>query len=115
LEIGFVPVSHTAEQLLFVTLVSLPPPTHSKAHLAPYLPSHPITHIDDVQCDKRLGTVSSAARGSAAVLPISWAYMMMIGPKGLKRASEVSSESLGFAVTMVMELNVIIRVALMIS
>ncbi len=64
--------------------------THSKAHLAPYLPSHPITHVDGIQYDKSLGTVSSAAWGSAAILPISWAYIKMMGPKGLKRASEVS-------------------------
>ena len=34
--------------------------------------------------------MSAAAWGSASILPISWAYIRLMGPEGLKRASEVS-------------------------
>ena len=63
--------------------------THSKAHLAPYLPTHPITPQDGVTSDKSFGTVSAAMWGSASILPISWAYVKLMGPEGLKSASEV--------------------------
>ena len=69
--------------------LSLPPPPHSKAHLAPYLPTHPITIFGDGVSNKSFGTVSAAAWGSASILPISWAYIKLMGPQGLKRASEV--------------------------
>ena len=36
-----------------------------------------------------LGTVSAAAWGSASILPISWAYIKLMGPQGLRSASEV--------------------------
>ena len=36
-----------------------------------------------------LGTVSAAAWGSASILPISWAYIKLMGPIGLRRATEV--------------------------
>ena len=79
---------------------SLPPPSlpsslpfslpqHSKAHLAPFLPTHPITHLGRSDAEKSFGTVSAAAWGSASILPISWAYIKLMGPEGLKRASEV--------------------------
>ena len=58
----------------------------SKSHLAPYLPGHPVTGPNPV---KSFGTVSSAAWGSASIIPISWAYILMMGSKGLKKASEV--------------------------
>lgn len=60
----------------------------SKSHLAPYLPSHPVMGINP---EKAFGTVSAAAWGSASILPISWAYILMMGSEGLKKASEVSS------------------------
>lgn len=65
-------------------------PIGVKAHLAPYLPAHPITLTGAANPDKSFGTVSSAAWGSAAILPISWAYIKMMGPRGLKRASEMA-------------------------
>ena len=65
------------------------PPSSSKAHLAPYLPTHPITILGDGVSNKSFGTVSAAAWGSASILPISWAYVKLMGPQGLKRASEV--------------------------
>lgn len=44
----------------------------SKSHLAPYLPTHPI--IDNNE-KLSVGTVSAAPYGSAAIIPISWAYI----------------------------------------
>jgi glycine dehydrogenase len=53
------------------------------AHLAPYLPGHPLA--DSVPTAS--GTVSSAPWGSASILPISWAYIAMMGPDGLTEAT----------------------------
>jgi len=44
----------------------------SKSHLAPYLPTHPIIPNGN---ELSLGTVSAAPYGSAAIIPISWAYI----------------------------------------
>lgn len=56
------------------------------AHLAPFLPGH--QQIDDG--DQRIGPVSAAAYGSAAILPISWAYVEMMGDVGLRHATEAA-------------------------
>jgi glycine dehydrogenase len=64
-------------------------PIGVKAHLARYLPSHPIT-TTSADAAESLGTVSAAAWGSASILPISWAYIRLMGPIGLRRASEVA-------------------------
>ncbi len=50
------------------------------AHLAPFLPGH----------EDSIGAVSAAPWGSAGVLPISWAYIAMMGADGLRRATEVA-------------------------
>jgi len=55
------------------------------AHLAPYLPGHPVSAGQGV-----VGPVSSARWGSAGILPIPWAYIAMMGAEGLRRASEVA-------------------------
>jgi glycine dehydrogenase len=57
------------------------------AHLAPFLPGHPV-----VSCggDQAVGPVSAAPWGSSAILPISWAYIAMMGGEGLRRASQVA-------------------------
>jgi glycine dehydrogenase len=57
------------------------------AHLAPFLPGHPVTGLGGKQS---LGTVSAAPFGSASILTISWAYIAMMGAHGLKRATEVA-------------------------
>ncbi|XP_019857871.1 PREDICTED: glycine dehydrogenase (decarboxylating), mitochondrial-like, partial [Amphimedon queenslandica] len=49
-------------------------PIGVKAHLAPYLPGHPVTGPNPL---KSFGTVSSAAWGSASIIPVSWAYILM--------------------------------------
>lgn len=48
---------------------------HSKAHLAPFLPSHPVVPMQSVNTSSSLGTISAAPWGSSAILPISWAYI----------------------------------------
>jgi glycine dehydrogenase len=56
-------------------------------HLAPFLPGHPVTGLGG---EKSLGTVSAAPYGSPSILTISWVYIALMGPDGLKRASEVA-------------------------
>lgn len=48
---------------------------HRKAHLAPFLPSHPVVPMQSVNSSSSLGTISAAPWGSSAILPISWAYI----------------------------------------
>ncbi len=62
-------------------------PIGVKAHLAPFLPGHPVTGGGGAQS---LGTVSAAACGSPSILPISWAYIALMGSAGLRHASEVA-------------------------
>ena len=56
------------------------------ADLVPYLPGHATAgiHVNGV------GAISAAPLGNAAVLPISWMYCRMMGPEGLKQATEVA-------------------------
>lgn len=56
-------------------------------HLVPFLPSHPVVEMGGEQS---CGTVSAAPWGSPAILPISWMYIAMMGPVGLRRATEVA-------------------------
>jgi glycine dehydrogenase len=58
------------------------------AHLAPFLPNHPLCQIGDL--DEGNGAVSSAPFGSASILPISWAYIALMGSEGLTLATEVA-------------------------
>lgn len=60
-------------------------PVAVREHLAPYLPSHPM-HPEE---DKRsgIGAISAAPYGSAGILPISWAYIRLMGGPGLARAT----------------------------
>ena len=63
-------------------------PVISRAHLAPYLPNHPLDLT--VGSPTGPGPVSSAPFGSAGILPISWSYIQMMGGEGLTRATEVA-------------------------
>ena len=58
------------------------------AHLAAFLPNHPLRA--DAGPATGIGPVSAAPFGSALILPISYAYIRMMGPAGLKRATEVA-------------------------
>ncbi|MGR0219611.1 aminomethyl-transferring glycine dehydrogenase [Agromyces sp. ZXT2-6] len=64
-------------------------PVAAKAHLAPHLPGHPMAqrnaHAGGVSHDG--GPVSAAPYGSPSILPISWAYVRMMGAEGLKQAT----------------------------
>ena len=62
------------------------------AHLAPFLPDHPIVEgINPASGgNPTIGTISSAPWGSASILPISWAYIAMLGASGLRRATEIA-------------------------
>jgi len=62
-------------------------PIGVKAHLAAFLPGHPVTGEGGAES---LGTVSAAAFGSPSILPITWAYIALMGAAGLTRASEVA-------------------------
>ncbi|MCE2989663.1 MAG: aminomethyl-transferring glycine dehydrogenase, partial [Nitrosomonadaceae bacterium] len=59
-------------------------PIGVRAHLAPFLPGHPM------KSDNAVGPVSAAPFGSASILPISWAYIAMMGASGLRRATQVA-------------------------
>ncbi|MBX6723060.1 MAG: aminomethyl-transferring glycine dehydrogenase subunit GcvPB, partial [Dactylosporangium sp.] len=57
-------------------------PVAVRAHLAPYLPGDPMR-----PGDSPVGPVSAARYGSAGILPIPWAYLRLMGPDGLARAT----------------------------
>lgn len=61
-------------------------PVGVRAHLAPYLPSHPFLAAGAATGD--LHTVSGAPYGSAGILPIPYAYIRMMGADGLVRATQ---------------------------
>ena len=67
-------------------------PIGVRAHLAPYLPDHPVVGGVNPAADSSgtVGTVSAAPWGSAGILPISWAYIAMMGAQGLRRATEAA-------------------------
>src|SRR5690606_35658486 len=56
-------------------------PVAVKAHLAPFLPNHPV--VAGAGPDGAPGPVSAAPWGSAGILPISWAYITAMGAEGL--------------------------------
>ena len=63
-------------------------PVGVREHLAPYLPSHP-AHPDPTGATG-IGPISAAPYGSAGILPISWAYVRMMGAEGLTQATAVA-------------------------
>jgi glycine dehydrogenase len=67
-------------------------PIGVKAHLAPYLPDHVVVPGVNPQAgpDGTIGQVSAAPWGSPSILPISWAYIAMMGGVGLTRATQVA-------------------------
>ncbi|TPX52817.1 glycine dehydrogenase (aminomethyl-transferring) [Synchytrium endobioticum] len=62
-------------------------PIGVKKHLAPFLPGHPVVKMSG---EHNMGPVSAAPWGSASILPISWAYLKMMGDKGLKQATQIA-------------------------
>ena len=63
-------------------------PVIARAHLAPYLPNHPLNELCGPSTGP--GPVSSAPYGSASILPISWMYIRMMGGEGLTHATRVA-------------------------
>jgi glycine dehydrogenase len=63
-------------------------PVGVRAHLAPHLPNHPLDELAGPT--DGVGPVSAAPYGSASILPISWAYVRLMGGAGLRRATEVA-------------------------
>jgi glycine dehydrogenase len=63
-------------------------PVIVKAHLAPFLPNHPLD--DSAGPATGPGPISAAPFGSASILPISWAYIRLMGGEGLTHATEVA-------------------------
>jgi glycine dehydrogenase len=75
-------------------------PVGVRAHLAPFLPSHPLRP----ECgpsgmgfaDGGVGPVSGAPWGSAGILPIPWAYIRLMGAQGLLEATQVAIVSANY-------------------
>ncbi|KAG5356332.1 Glycine dehydrogenase (decarboxylating) [Yarrowia sp. B02] len=68
-------------------------PIGVKSHLAPFLPAHPVVEMSEVtglSTDKSIQPVSAAPFGSASILPISWAYIKLMGATGLLKATEIA-------------------------
>jgi glycine dehydrogenase len=63
-------------------------PIGVKEHLAPFLPNHPMR--SEAGPVTGIGPVASAPWGSAGILPISYAYIRMMGAAGLRKATEVA-------------------------
>jgi glycine dehydrogenase len=67
-------------------------PIGVKAHLAPHLPGHRVVYGVNPAAgpNQTQGQVSAAPWGSSSILPISWAYIAMMGAEGLTRATQVA-------------------------
>ena len=63
-------------------------PVISRAHLAPFLPNHPMDALAGPATGP--GPISGAPFGSASILPISWAYIRLMGGAGLTHATQVA-------------------------
>ena len=63
-------------------------PVAARAHLAPYLPNHPLDATAGPSTGP--GPVSAAPYGSAGILPVSWAYVRLMGADGLTRATQIA-------------------------
>jgi len=66
-------------------------PIGVRSHLAPFLPTHPVINPSlHGEGKEGVGPVSAAPWGSPAILPISYAYIALMGGEGLKRATQVA-------------------------
>lgn len=63
-------------------------PVAVREHLSPYLPNHPLAAAAGPATG--VGPISAAPYGSAGILPISWAYVRLMGGVGLARATQVA-------------------------
>jgi len=60
-------------------------PIGVRAHLAPFLPNHPLQPAAGPETG--VGPIAASPWGSASILPISWAYIRIMGAEGLRRAT----------------------------
>ncbi len=72
-------------------------PVAVRAHLAPYLPNHPL--VPEAGPATGVGNLASAPWGSAGILPISWAYVRLMGGIGLTEATRVAILSANYLAT----------------
>ncbi len=63
-------------------------PVAVRAHLAPFLPNHPL--LAEAGPATGPGAISGAPYGSASILPVSWAFIALMGPDGLRQATELA-------------------------
>ena len=76
-------------------------PIGVRSHLAPYLPNHPV--VGDAGPATGVGPISAAPYGSASILPISWAYIRLVGGAGLTRSSQVAVLNANYVATRLRE------------
>ncbi|MEO5680176.1 MAG: glycine dehydrogenase (aminomethyl-transferring), partial [Acidimicrobiales bacterium] len=62
-------------------------PVAARSHLAPFLPGHPVVPAAGPAGGP---VISGAPWGSAGILPVPWAYLRLMGPDGLRRATQVA-------------------------
>ncbi len=72
-------------------------PVAVRSHLAPHLPNHPL--VPEAGPATGVGNVASAPWGSAGILPISWAYVRLMGGVGLTEATRVAILSANYLAT----------------
>ena len=72
-------------------------PVAVRSHLAPFLPNHPVDPTAGPASG--VGAVSAAPFGSAGILPISWAYIALMGGTGLRQATEAAIVSANYVAT----------------
>ena len=74
-------------------------PVAARAHLAPYLPGSAAPAGTPAEAGRGGGPVAAAPYGSAGILPISWAYIAMMGADGLRRATGVAILAANYVAT----------------
>ncbi|WP_447970184.1 aminomethyl-transferring glycine dehydrogenase [Nitrospira sp. M1] len=62
-------------------------PIGSATHLAPFLPGHPVHNPSG---DQAIGPIAAAPYGSPSILPISWAFIALMGADGLTKATQIA-------------------------
>jgi glycine dehydrogenase len=76
-------------------------PVIARAHLAPFLPNHPMDVLAGPTTGP--GPISGAPYGSASILPISWAYIRLLGGEGLTHATQVAILSANYIASMLQD------------
>ncbi len=72
-------------------------PVAVRAHLAPHLPNHPLA--PECGPESGVGPISGAPYGSASILPISWAYIRLVGGAGLKHSTQMAVLAANYVAT----------------